>query len=76
MLDRYREIGVPEVWFWEDGTLALYRLRANRYEKIEQSELPGLSNLDLDVFKRCLLIGKTSAAKAMQEFNVYLTGVK
>lgn len=50
-LDRYRVIGVTEVWFWEDGTLALYHLRANGYERIEQSELPGLENLDLDVLK-------------------------
>jgi Uma2 family endonuclease len=73
-LDRYRAIGVPEVWFWEDGVLALYRLRSNGYERIEQSELPGLRDLDLVVFKRCLLIGETSTTEAMREFNRYLAG--
>jgi Uma2 family endonuclease len=73
-LDRYRAIGVPEVWFWEDGVLALYRLRSNGYERIEQSELPGLRDLDLAVFKRCLLIGETSTTEAMREFNRYLAG--
>lgn len=71
-LERYRAIGVPEVWFWEDGVLALYHLRQNGYERIEHSELPGLQDLDLHVFKRCLLLGETSTAEAMKEFNVYL----
>jgi Uma2 family endonuclease len=73
-LDRYRTIGVPEVWFWEDGVLTLYRLRSGGYERIEQSELPGLRDLDLAVFKRCLLIGETSTTEAMREFNRYLAG--
>jgi Uma2 family endonuclease len=73
-LARYQAIGVPEVWFWEDGVLALYCLRSNGYEKIERSELPGLSDLDLSVFKCCLLVGETSTAEAMKEFNTYLRG--
>jgi Uma2 family endonuclease len=71
-LARYQAIGVPEVWFWEDGVLALYHLRSSHYERIEQSELPGLVNLDLAVLKRCLLIGETSTAAAMKEFGWYL----
>jgi Uma2 family endonuclease len=71
-LARYRAIGVPEVWFWEDGVLALYHLRPNAYERIDRSELPGLQDLDLDVFKRCLLIGETSTAEAMKALNTYL----
>ncbi len=71
-LERYRAIGVPEVWFWEDGVLALYHLRPSGYERIEQSELPGLKDLDLDVFKRCLLVGETSTAEAMKAMNSYL----
>jgi Uma2 family endonuclease len=71
-LARYQAIGVPEVWFWEDGFLALYHLRLSGYERIEQSELPGLVDLDLAVLKRCLLIDETSTAAAMKEFNIYL----
>lgn len=26
-LERYKALGVPEVWFWEDGLFALYHLR-------------------------------------------------
>jgi Uma2 family endonuclease len=71
-LEHYRAIGVPEVWFWEDDVLALYHLRPSGYERIDRSELPGLNELDLHVFKRCLLVGETSTAAAMKEFNTYL----
>jgi Uma2 family endonuclease len=73
-LARYRAIGIPEVWFWQDGTLALYHLRSDGYERSERSELPGLRELDLAVFKRCLLMGETSTAEAICEFNSYLMG--
>ena len=26
-LARYQALGVPEVWFWQDGVLMVYRLR-------------------------------------------------
>jgi Uma2 family endonuclease len=53
VLEIYRRIGVREVWFWEDGTIAVYALRllaqtASRstgYELVRQSEL--LPDLDL-----------------------------
>jgi Uma2 family endonuclease len=71
-LARYQAIGVPEVWFWEDGVLSLYHLRPDGYEKIEQSELPGLKDLDLAVLKRCVLTGETSTTDALKEFTAYL----
>jgi Uma2 family endonuclease len=71
-LARYQAIGVPEVWFWEDGVLALYHLRSSGYEPVERSELPGLKELDLTIFKRCLLIGETSTTNAIKEFTTYL----
>ena len=37
-LTRYQALGVPEVWFWEDGVFGLYHLRSHGY-KIDQSEL-------------------------------------
>ncbi len=45
-LKKYQIKGVPEVWFWEDGLFSLYRLRSDRYEQIDQSEL--LSDLNFD----------------------------
>ncbi len=45
VLEIYRRIGVQEVWFWEDGVIAVYVLRLTGYELVRQSEL--LPNLDL-----------------------------
>jgi Uma2 family endonuclease len=68
-LKRYQALGVTEVWFWEDGTLRLYHLRGEVYELVEQSELAGLKDLDLNLLKRCLLIGETDAGEAIRLFN-------
>ena len=68
-LARYLALGVPEVWFWQDGTLRLYHLRLNRYEEVERSELSGLETLDIQVLKRCILIGETDLAEAIQVFE-------
>jgi Uma2 family endonuclease len=45
VLEIYRRIGVAEVWFWEDGVISVYCLRATGYELVKQSEL--LPELDL-----------------------------
>jgi hypothetical protein len=64
-LNRYRALEVPEVWFWEDGVFALYRLCSEGYEKISQSEvLPGL---DMSLLSRCLLMA--SSIEAIQTFT-------
>jgi Uma2 family endonuclease len=68
-LKRYQALGVPEVWFWEDGTLKLYHLREQGYEAIATSELAGLKDLDLELLKRCILIGETDAGEAIRVFN-------
>lgn len=68
-LARYRVLGVPEVWFWEDGVLTLYHLRTDGYERIERSELPELNQLDLELLKRCILIAETDFAQAVQVFQ-------
>lgn len=64
-LNRYQALGVPEVWFWEDGVFALYRLRDEGYERISRSEL--LPDLDIDLLRRCLLI--TDTVEAGLEFR-------
>ena len=48
-LQLYQRIGVPEVWFWEDGLLKVYHLQ-EKYESLERSEL--LPDLDLNLLKR------------------------
>ncbi len=68
-LSIYEALGVPEVWFWEDGVLSLYHLRSpiqvvdlgldSPYEKITVSELPGFETLDIDLLQRCILKGET-----------------
>ncbi|WP_377474899.1 MAG: Uma2 family endonuclease [Microcoleus anatoxicus] len=68
-LERYKALGVPEVWFWEDGLLKIYHLQDGSYEKSDRSQLPGLSNLNLDLFKRCILMAETDAGEAIRAFR-------
>ncbi len=75
-LKRYQAIGVPEVWLWEDGALALYHLRNDGYERITRSELPGLTMLDLVVFNRHVLMAETDLGEAVRSFSSYLAKVK
>jgi Uma2 family endonuclease len=65
-LDLYQVLGVSEIWFWEDGTLKLYHLRENGYDRVFQSELAGLSEIDLVLFQRCLMLGETDPLAASQ----------
>lgn len=67
--ERYKALGVPEVWFWEDGLFTLYHLREQDYERIYCSELPGLIDLDIDLLTRCVLIAQTSRIEAVREFR-------
>jgi Uma2 family endonuclease len=64
-LEGYRRMGVPEVWFWEDGTLEIYCLRNKGYEKQQHSEL--LANLPIDVF--CRYITHYDQYDAVREFR-------
>jgi Uma2 family endonuclease len=68
-LERYKALGVPEVWFWEDGSLKLYHLRDGSYEQIDHSQLPGLSELNLDLLRRCILMAETDAGEAIKAFR-------
>lgn len=64
-LNRYQELGVPEVWFWEDGLLTLHHLRSEGYERIYGSEV--LPDLDINLLTRCVLM--TSRLEAIREFR-------
>ncbi|WP_416673684.1 Uma2 family endonuclease [Egbenema bharatensis] len=68
-LDRYQALGVPEVWFWEDGTFTLYHLRKTGYQCIDRSELPGLEDLKIDVLQRCILMAETDFSGAVKTFR-------
>lgn len=68
-LQRYQALGVPEVWFWQDGLFSLYRLRSEGYEKISRSEIAELSTLDIDLLARCVLIAQTSRLEAANTFR-------
>ncbi|WP_414622952.1 Uma2 family endonuclease [Calothrix sp. CCY 0018] len=46
-LEIYKRLGIPEVWFWEDGLLSVYCLQADEYQKVEKSVL--LPELDLEL---------------------------
>lgn len=46
-LEIYKRLGVPEVWFWEDGVLSVYSLQENGYIKVSKSIL--LPDLDLEL---------------------------
>ena len=69
-LQRYQVLGVAEVWFWEDGVLAMYRLGAEGYEKIYASVV--LPDLDINLLCRCLLMA--SSVEAMREFRRGISG--
>ncbi|NET61141.1 MAG: Uma2 family endonuclease [Symploca sp. SIO2E6] len=64
-LTRYQALGVPEVWFWEDGLFRLYHLREFGYEGIERSEV--LPDLNIKELSRCLMMA--SKVEAVKEFR-------
>ncbi len=68
-LERYKALGVPEVWFWEDGVLKLYHLQNGIYEQIDRSQLPGLNDLDLGLLQRCILMAETDTGEAIRAFR-------
>ena len=68
-LQRYRALGISEVWFWEDGVFSLYRLRDEDYQAIPRSEISELSDLDMELFARCVLMAQTSRLEAAKTFR-------
>lgn len=57
-LAAYQRLGIPEVWFWEDGVLAIYSLvergDAMGYERVPQSKV--LAELDVELLAQCILM--------------------
>jgi Uma2 family endonuclease len=67
-LDFYQALGVSEVWFWEDGILAVYVLESGGYRQVSHSQIPALASIDLSVLAECILIGETSTLDAVRRF--------
>jgi Uma2 family endonuclease len=68
-LDCYQELGIDEVWFWEDGVLAVYHLQSEGYQRVSRSQIPALSSIDLAIVAECILIGETSRIEAVERFR-------
>lgn len=51
----YRPHRVPEVWFWKDGAISVFRLQGGDYARAEKSGL--LPELDLRLLEACLAEG-------------------
>jgi Uma2 family endonuclease len=68
-LKRYQALGVPEVWFWQDGLFTLHRLGDSGYTQIERSQIPELAALDFALLTRCVLMGETNWLGAATEFR-------
>lgn len=63
-LEKYKRFRIPEVWFWENNQLSLYRFREEDYQPISQSEF--LPQLDITLLVRCVLM--PSRLNARTEF--------
>ncbi len=67
-LECYQALEVDEVWFWEDGTLEVYSLQPDGYQKVSHSHIPVLAPIDLSVLAECILIGETSRIQTINQF--------
>ena len=65
-LKAYKRLQIPEVWFWQNGSLSLYALREEGYEAIAQSEV--LPELNLVLLVRC--INFPNHVQAVREFRL------
>ncbi|BAZ03901.1 Uma2 family endonuclease [Calothrix sp. NIES-3974] len=69
-LESYKRLKIKEVWFWEDGVLAVYHLRGEgnnlSYEKVSSSE--EVEGIDLDLLSRCInMLNHVDAIKTFQK---------
>jgi Uma2 family endonuclease len=53
-LRKYQLVGVPEVWFWQEGKISIYTLQNGEYVKISDSNC--LPELDISHLEQCLLM--------------------
>ncbi|MFN5968258.1 MAG: Uma2 family endonuclease, partial [Pseudanabaena sp.] len=53
-LRKYQLLGVPEVWFWQDGKISIYLMKDGQYEQSLSSFW--LPELDIEHLEQCLLM--------------------
>ncbi|MFM7599738.1 MAG: Uma2 family endonuclease [Pseudanabaena sp.] len=53
-LRKYQLRGIPEVWFWVEGKISIYRLVEDEYVQSDRSEW--LPELDVEHLEQCLLM--------------------
>jgi Uma2 family endonuclease len=53
-LRKYQLKNIPEVWFWQDGKISIYRLENSEYGQVDRSGW--LPELDLGHLEQCLLM--------------------
>jgi Uma2 family endonuclease len=66
----YAGLGVGEVWFWREGRIEVYVLRAGAYARVERSAL--LPDLDLELLARFLTYDDQT--RAAREYLAELGG--
>ena len=64
-LRKYQLLGVPEVWFWQNGKISIYRLENGEYVEVTTSVW--LPDLDIVHLEECLLMD--SQLDAMTAFE-------
>jgi Uma2 family endonuclease len=64
-LRKYQIRNIPEVWFWYDGKISIYRLENGEYVEVETSVW--LPDLDISHLEQCLLMN--SQLDAMTAFE-------
>ena len=64
----YQGLGIPEVWFWDNGVLHIHVLQGDGYVEIDRSEI--LPELDPELLARCMSV--QSQTQAVREFRSML----
>jgi Uma2 family endonuclease len=64
-LDVYCKLGVPEVWYWHDGRIAVYRLRGERYAALARSVV--LRGIDLEQLANFL--DRPTTSRAIRDYR-------
>ncbi|HSM83884.1 MAG TPA: Uma2 family endonuclease, partial [Nodosilinea sp.] len=65
-LRRYAALGVAEVWFWEAGSLSVYRLHSDGYGQADESQL--VQGIDLERLAQCAVIeSRLQAVRAFRQ---------
>jgi Uma2 family endonuclease len=66
-LRKYQLLGVPEVWFWQNGKISIYRLEHSGYLEVKTSIW--LPDLDISHLEQCLLMDSQLDAMTTFEQN-------